>query len=171
MYNARTLCENDEMSFIDHMKAVNAAHYLEKQPEWLKEVVPNTTVSRDYGVHRSADKIVDFLHGCLKRYTEEILFEEKDEQGNIIRQVTGMSRILDPMLLEEMIQYNEEGNFDRIVAAELALAQAYKMAPIFGPAGGKPDGRFQSLGKPKDKPTLFTESKGIFKKRKRKLFT
>ena len=171
MYNARTLSENDEISFIDHMKAVNSAHYLEKQPEWLKEIVPNTTVSREYGVHRSADKIVDFLHGCLKRYTEEIILEEKDEQGNIIRQVTGMSKILDPMLLEEMIQYNEDDNFDRIVAAELALAQSYKMAPIYGRAGGEADSRVKSLLKVKTKPPLFGESRMLFKKKKSKLFT
>lgn len=171
MYNARTLCENDEISFIEHMKAIKAAHYLEKQPDWLKEIVPNTTVNREFGIHRSADKIIDFLHGCLKRYSEEIIFEEKDEQGNIIRQVTGMSKILDPMLLEEMIQYNEEGNFDRIVAAELALAQAYKMGPIYGPAGGEPDSRIKSLLKVKGKPSLFQESRGLFRKRKSKLFT
>jgi len=172
LFNARTLCENDDISFIEHMKATNNAHYLEKQPEWLKEIVPNTTVAREYGVHRSSDKIVDFLHGCLKRYTEEIVFEEKDEQGNITRQVTGMSKILDPMLLEEMIQYNEEGNFDRIVAAELALAQAYKMDPIYGKAGGSGDPRIQSLGKKgkEKKPALFGESRSMFRTKKRKLF-
>lgn len=169
MFNARTLSENDEISFIEHMKAVNAAHYLEKQPEWLKEIVPNTTVTREYGIHRSSDKIVDFLHGCLKRYTEEIIFEEKDAEGNVIRQVTGMSKILDPMLLEEMIQYNEDGNFDRIVAAELALAQAYKMAPLYGPAGGESSKLTKYLGKI-EKPPLFTESRGMFRHRKRKLF-
>src|SRR5690606_9041506 len=36
LYNARTLCENDEMSFINHMINVNKSHFLEKQPEWLK---------------------------------------------------------------------------------------------------------------------------------------
>lgn len=171
MYNARTLCENDEISFIEHMKSVNSAHYLEKQPDWLKEIVPNTTVTREYGIHRSADKIVNFLHGCLKRYSEEIIFEEKDDQGNIIRQVTGMSKILDPMLLEEMIQYNEDGNFDRIVAFELALAQSYKMAPLYGPAGGEPDRRIKSLLKKKVKPALFQESRGLFDIKKSKLFT
>jgi len=170
-YNARTLCENDDISFIEHMKATNNSHYLEKQPDWLKEIVPNTTVSRDFGVHRSSDKIVDFLHGCLKRYTEEIIFEEKDKEGNVIRQVTGMSKILDPMLLEEMIQYNEDGNFDRIVAAELALAQAYKMAPIYGKATDKPDDRAASLAKKQKVKSLFpSHNQGLFKKSERKLF-
>lgn len=170
MYNARTLCENDEISFIEHMKAVNKAHYLEKQPDWLKEIVPNTTVSREYGIHRSSDKIVDFLHGCWKRYTEEEIIKETDDQGNITRQILGMHRVMDPMLLEETIQYNEEGNFDRLIAVELALALAYKMDPIYGKAGA-PDGRIQSLGKKKKKPTLFSDSRGMFVKQKSKLFT
>ena len=171
-YNARTLCENDDISFIEHMKAKGDAHYLEKQPDWLKEIVPNTTVSREYGVHRSADKIVDFLHNCLKRYLEEELVVEKDEQGNITRQVVGIHRMLDPVLLEEIIQYNDkEGNFDRVVAAELALAQAYKMDPIFGRVGADSDSRTKSLHKKKQKPALFGESRGMFITKKSKLFT
>ena len=59
-YNARTLCENDDISFIEYMKAKGDARYLERQPEWLKEIVPNTTVKRDYGVHRSRQKICRF---------------------------------------------------------------------------------------------------------------
>ena len=98
-YNARALCENDEISFIDHMISKGDAHYLEKQPNWLKEIVPNTTVRRDYGIHRSSEKIRDFLHGCLKKYTEEIVHSEKNEEGEIISQTKGMVKILDPVLL------------------------------------------------------------------------
>lgn len=115
-YNARTLCENDDISFIEFMKSKGDAHYLEKQPDWLREIVPNTTVSREYGVHRSAQKIIDYLHTTLKKYTEEVIISEKDETGSVVREVTGIVRILDPMLLEEMIQHDEENNFDRIVA-------------------------------------------------------
>ena len=171
-YNARTLCENDDISFIEYMKAKGDAHYLEKQPEWLKEVVPGTTVKRDYGVHRSADKIRDYLHNCLKKYMESVLYQEKDEDGNIIKEVTGVSKIFDPVLLEEIIQYNDQGNFDRIVAAELAIAQALKMDPIMGKVGGSSDPRVNAIFKPNRNNVLFTESRGLFNKRKKsKLFT
>jgi len=171
-YNARALCENDDISFIEYMKAKGDAHYLEKQPEWLKEIVPNTTVSRDYGVHRSSDKIRDFLHNCLKKYLEEELITEKNAEGNIIKQILGIHRVLDPVLLEEVIQYNDkEGNFDRIIAAELAIAQAYKMDPIFGKISSETDGRTKGLYQSnKKKSPLFTDSSGLFKKRKSKLF-
>ena len=75
-YNARTLCENDDISFIEYMKSKGDAHYLERQPEWLKEIVPNTTVKREYGIHRSSQKIIDYLHTCLKKYIENPIFVE-----------------------------------------------------------------------------------------------
>jgi hypothetical protein len=171
-YNARALCENDEVSFIDYMISKNDAHYLEKQPEWLKEVVPNTTVRRDYGIHRSAEKIRDFLHGCLKKYTEQTLLVEKNEAGDIISEKKGMVKIFDPVLLEEMIQYNEDGNFDRIIAAELAVALAMKMDPIMGKIGGSGDARVMAMHSRIKKNKLFEESRGLFNNRpKQKLFT
>lgn len=170
-YNARTLCENDDISFIEYMKAKGDAHYLEKQPQWLQEIVPNTTVKREYGVHRSAQKIIDYLHNCLKKYMEETIMTEKDDEGNIIRQMTGVSKMFDPVLLEEIIQYNDNGNFDRIVAAELAIAQAVKMDPIMGKIGGSGDARVAALFSRKTKNELFTESRGMFNIKKRKLFT
>jgi hypothetical protein len=169
-YNARTLCENDDISFIEYMKSKGDAHYLEKQPEWLKEVVPGTTVKREYGVHRSADKIRDYLHNCLKKYMEAVVYQEKDEDGNIIKEITGVSKIFDPVLLEEIIQYNDQGNFDRIVAAELAIAQALKMDPILGKVGGSGDDRMKALFRPNKNNQLFTESRGLFQRKKSKLF-
>jgi hypothetical protein len=170
-YNARTLCENDDISFIEYMKAKGDAHYLEKQPDWLKEVVPGTTVKRDYGVHRSSEKIRDYLHNCLKKYMEEVVYTEKDEDGNIVKEVQGVSKIFDPVLLEEIIQYNDQGNFDRIIAAELAIAQALKMDPVMGKVGGSSDPRVSAIFKPNKKNVLFTESRGLFNKvKKSKLF-
>jgi len=176
-YNARALCENDDISFIEYMKAKGDAHYLEKQPEWLKEIVPNTTVKRDYGIHRSSEKIIDYLHTCLKKYMEAAIFKEKNEAGEVIREVLGVSKIFDPVLLEEIIQYNDQGNFDRIVAAELAIAQALKMDPIMGKIGGTSDERVASMFKKKRGNILFTESRNAMfgrsknKYKRNKLFT
>jgi len=174
-YNARALCENDDISFIEYMKAKGDGHYLEKQPQWLQEIVPNNTVKREYGIHRSSQKIIDYLHNCLKKYLEEVIVSEKDDDGNIVRQVTGVSKIFDPVLLEEVIQYNDQGNFDRIVAAELAIAQALKMDPIMGRVGGSGDVRVQSMFKKNGNNILFTESRGgmfgTSKYKRNKLFT
>ena len=170
-YNARALCENDEISFIDHMINKGDAHYLEKQPQWLKEIVPNTTVRRDYGIHRSSEKVRDFLHSCLKKYTEEVVHSETNEEGEIISQIKGMAKILDPVLLEEMIQYNEQGNFDRIIAAELAIGLAMKLDPMIGRVGKEEDGRWKSVFTKNKKNLLFTESRGLFQRKRNKLFS
>ena len=158
-YNARALCENDDISFIEYMKSKGDAHYLERQPEWLKEIVPNTTVKRDYGIHRSAAKIIDYLHTCLKKYMEAPIFVEKNDAGEVIREVLGVNKIFDPVLLEEIIQYNDQGNFDRIIAAELAIAQALKMDPIMGKIGGTSDERVASMFRKKRGNILFTDSR------------
>jgi hypothetical protein len=174
-YNARTLCENDDISFIEYMKAKGDAHYLEKQPQWLMEIVPNTTVKREYGIHRSSQKIIDYLHNCLKKYLEEVVHTEKNEDGKLIREVTGVNKVFDPVLLEEIIQYHDQGNFDRIVAAELAIAQALKLDPIMGRVGGSGDERVKALFTNRNGGIkLFdTKSPGMFgsTKNKRKLFT
>jgi hypothetical protein len=162
-YNARTLCENDEISFIDYMISKGDARYLERQPIWLQEIVPNTTVKRDYGIHRSAEKIRLFLHGCLKKYTEEVLIRESTIEGEKLPELKGMTKIFDPLLLDEMIAYNDEGNFDRIVAAELAIALAMKLDPIMGSIGGEGDVRVRAMyAKDKPKRGLFSPSRNLF---------
>jgi hypothetical protein len=135
------------------------------------EIVPNTTVKREYGVHRSSDKIRDYLHNCLKKYMEEVLVRETDAEGNVTKEVTGVNKIFDPVLLEEIIQYNDVSNFDRIIAAELAIAQALKMDPIMGKVGGSGDERVKAMFAHKTKNALFTDSRGLFNTKKRKLFT
>lgn len=170
-YNARALCENDDISFIEYMKSKGDDRFLERQPDWLKEIVPATTVRRDYGIHRSSQKIIDYLHTCLKKYMEEEVYVEKDENGSVIKSTLGVSKIFDPVLLEEIIQYNDSGNFDRIIAAELAIAQAMKMDPIIGRVGGSGDGRLKAFYAPSKNKRLFTESQGIFNNKKRKLFS
>lgn len=165
-YNARTLVENDDISFIEYMKAKGDARYLERQPEWLKEIVPNTTVKREFGIHRSAEKIRDHLHGCLKKYSDEVILTETDDSGSIIKEHLGITRIKDIMLLEEMINYNDNDNFDREVAASLAIALAMHLEPIFGRVSSKSDERVTSLYK-SYKPKLFAANP-VFKGSKAK---
>jgi hypothetical protein len=91
---------------------------------------------------------------------ENAIFKETNEQGEVVREVLGVSKIFDPVLLEEIIQYNDQGNFDRIVAAELAIAQALKMDPIMGKIGGTSDERVTSMFKKKRGNVLFTDARG-----------
>lgn len=172
-YNARTLCENDDMTFINYMISKGDGHYLEDQPQWLKLYVPNTTVQRDKGIHRSSEKIRDMLRACSKKYLDDVIFEEKDENGSVIKQVLGVTRIPDPMLLDEIINFSEDdGNFDREVAFSLAMALAQHLDPIIGRVSGSSDSRVAEMYK-KNKiksSRLFTHSNTLFTQKKRKLF-
>ena len=100
------------------------------------------------------------MHGCLKKYTEEVLIRDTTPDGEVRSEVKGMTKIFDPVLLEEIIQYNDSGNFDRIIAAELAIAQALKMDPIMGKIGGTSDERVASMFNKRKNNILFTEARG-----------
>lgn len=174
-YNAFALCENDDMTFIRYMQNKGDDYYLADQPQWLQDVVPFSTVNRPKGVHRSSEKVRTFLRTCLKRYLDDPLIVEKDSQGSVTREIFGVSKIPDPMLLEEIIKFNaKEGNYDREVAASLAIALADKMAPMGKVNSIESDARYQSIFGKKDKemPRLFptTKRNNLFTGRKRKLF-
>lgn len=143
-YNARTLCENDEMSFINYMIDKGDGHYLEDQPEWLRQIVPNTKVDRKKGIHRSAKQIRAFLDGQLKEYLDQVILEDKDENGSVTKQYFGVSKILDPMLLEEIIRFDKEKNFDRVIAAQLAISLANKLNPVLRVTSLDTDNRIEA---------------------------
>jgi hypothetical protein len=69
-YNARTLCENDEISFIDYMIAKGDARY-PKTTFLVERLFQTPQYQEIMEFTESAEKIRDFLHGCLKKYTEE----------------------------------------------------------------------------------------------------
>lgn len=181
-YNAYALCENDEMSFINYMIYKGDGHYLADQPGWLKEIVPNTSVNRKKGIHRSASKIRDYLDGILKKYLDEVISVEKDDKGSVIKEVLGVSRVLDPMLLEEIIKFDKDGNFDRVIAAELAIALAEHMTPQIRVGSSGIEDRMKGLYKSrsKDIPSsvldysdplgISTRKYGKYKKRTLKVF-
>lgn len=161
-FNARALCENEDMSFINYMIYKGDGHYLEDQPGWLKEIVPNTQVNRPKGIHRSSSQIRTYLHGVLKRYMDEKIGVRRNDKDEAIGDILGVSRVLDPMLLEEIIKFNDEGNFDREVSASLAIALASHLDVQFIVSSTEGDARLReyfSRAKRKEKPGSLLNSK------------
>lgn len=169
-YNASALCENEDMGFIDYMLyAKQEGHYLADGLEFVKLVHPNTTVNRAKGMH-ATQQIRSFLNGKLEGYQRQVIFIDKDEAGNVVEEITGTSQILDPMLLEEMIKYNDKGNFDRVVAASLAITYARSLDSTVKIAADDPilDAYFRSG---KGSKVLFNHQKSNFNNTKKsKLF-
>lgn len=168
-YNAVAFVENDEMSFIRYMENKGDDHYLSDVPQWLKDIVPFSTATqtRDKGVH-SSPKTIKFYSSCLKNYLDELLGTTKNEKGETV-EILGVSRVLDMMLLEEIIKFNKDGNFDRERAAAICLAAANKMIPLGKVNDNSPfDGM---LKKPITGRKLFnTRPSSIFKRRQQKFY-
>lgn len=172
-FNARTLCENDDMTFINYMISKGDGHYLEDQPQWLKLYVPNTTVQRDKGIHRSSEKVRDMLRAGSKKYLDEVVVRETNEEGSVTKELLGVTKVPDPMLLEEIIHFNEdEGNYDREVAFSLAIALRNHLDPIIGKIGGEDDPRIKQLfSKPIKGSRLFKIQTRLFQRPRGKFFS
>jgi len=68
--------------------------------------------------------IKEYLVGLLIAYINQEIGKEVDGQGNVVKVKYGASRILDPLLIKEMIKFNYKANTDRVISAGLALAMA-----------------------------------------------
>lgn len=173
-YNAWSLCENDEMSFIEYMKNKKEAEiYLAPQPKFQKSLVDNSKLSRDFGVSRASPKIQKFMHGLLKSYLDDTIDRDLAEDGSIIKETLGINRIMDYALLEEIIGFSDDANCDRLVALECALALVNELDPLLGKIGHtNEDPRFQALFGKKEKPkqSLFKSSNTPFQGRRKPMF-
>lgn len=162
-YNCKVLCENQDMSFINHCLAKNDAFkYLERTPSFLDEIHPNSTVNRVYGIHMTND-IKGYLIGRIIEYLTEVIDVEYDDQGNKVKERLGVTRILDPMLIKELMKYAKKGNFDRVISFGLTLAMAKNMDPVYN-VTDKVDNRYEAYNNiAKRKKTLFTQTRNPFR--------
>jgi hypothetical protein len=137
LYNASAAIENDQPSFIDFMRKHKEYQYIlkRKQIPILKELNVNSSVSDDeYGIRMNTggtmSQVKKHLHLTLIGYCKEIIGTRT--VNDIVENIYGVERISDPMLLKEMLNHNgavgkDDGNYDRLCAAGLALltAQCY----------------------------------------------
>lgn len=123
-YNATCLPENEGGTFIQYFDQKNKGHMLVDGYSFLKTITPNTSVGagRTKGLPATVG-VINFCMNLLLEYTkEEIQIGTHEDTGMPIIKM-GLVRILDPVLLREMIGYNKkDGNYDRIVAFRHALA-------------------------------------------------
>ena len=130
-YNAAAVVESDQSSFIDWMIAdkQNYRHRLLKRSQVpiLKDLVPNSAIGDEYGVRMNtggtSSRVKDYMHTKIIDYVSDVLSERILDDGTKIP-VYGVERIKDQMLIKEMLNYNNKGNYDRIVSFGLALLTA-----------------------------------------------
>lgn len=137
-FNAMCLMENEDMEFKVYLD------YLKETDRWLVptfDLKGNLTVQsnshRKYGISPKGNR--SQIIAAAARYCNEEV-DIPDGRGGV-RQGLGVERIKDELLLEEIINYNEDLNVDRITAFGIALIQMhyldtnFRMVPVLRTEG------------------------------------
>ena len=125
-YNAWTVVENNIPSFITHMINKRKQKYLvpKNQMLWLKDIGANASVFQEYGWRNTGAMFKTHLLSYLIDYLKEEIDHVTKPDGTIVKTIYGITRIPDIMAMEEMIQYTDGLNVDRLVALAALIAFA-----------------------------------------------
>jgi len=110
-FNAKILYENEKKGLFSYFSHKHCEHLLATQPDIIKDIVQNSKVQRGYGIHMNTP-IKDWGEGLIKDWLI-------DEELGIGR--PNLTKIFSEPLLEELINYNPDGNFDRVVAFMMVM--------------------------------------------------
>jgi hypothetical protein len=162
-YNAKTLCENMDYGFIQHCVDKNeGSRLLERTPTFLTDIHPNSTVNRDFGIHMTKD-IKNYLLSNIIEYLTEVIEIERDKDGNVISEKLGVTRILDPLLLKELLKYTPKLNVDRVVSFGLALSMAKSLNTKVIVGNSDADTRMKEYFRAYKKGSLFRTTSSPFR--------
>jgi len=116
-YNAWTIIENNISQFLQYMISRRKQKYLVTKDQilFLKDLGANTNVYQEYGWRNVGTLFKSHLLSYGVEYLKEELDHETSSTGEIMKTIYGVERIPDPMLLEEMKQYQDGLNVDRLV--------------------------------------------------------
>ena len=141
MYNAEVLPERDTNLF-KYMEQVKGMRYWANCKNLVQGLAPNSKADLAHGLPPTPINKEHCLKLVQKYANEDIIigYEDDDEETPI--KTTGISRIPDYYLLEEMIRFGSVKNYDRITAFGHALAWDAEQT-VRGVIGGKVDIRKQ----------------------------
>ena len=101
-YNGRIMYENERKGLFPYFTAKHCDYLLADQPDIISDVVGNSKVQRKKGCHMNK-QIKQWGEGLIKDWLNE---EQSPGKKNLYN-------ILSEPLLQELIAYNDTGNFDR----------------------------------------------------------
>lgn len=132
LYNATCMIENEAQTTIQYFDLNNKGTLLADGFSLLKEIHPSTSITnRTKGLPATKPVQRHYKELIFQYLTEEVVMDF-DKEGNPIKKL-GVVRIPSIGLLKELLNYNDEGNFDRYVAFGHVLtyeAWADKMYPV-----------------------------------------
>ena len=104
-YNGRIMYENERKGLFPYFTTKHCDYLLADQPDIISDVVGNSKVQRKKGCHMNK-QIKQWGEGLIKDWLND---EKAPGHKNL-------HDILSEPLLEELIGYNDVGNFDRVMA-------------------------------------------------------
>jgi hypothetical protein len=117
-YNAEIMYENEVTSVKSYFTNHKLLNLLAVQPDGVINAnIKKSKVSRVYGIHMN-QKLKDAGEKYIKRWL--LTERDVDENGN---KILNLETIYDTGLLEELINYNRKGNFDRVMAFMMLMFQ------------------------------------------------
>lgn len=118
LYNAEIMHENEVTHVKNYFRRTKQLNKLAAQPDAvISKNIKNSTVARVYGIHMNEQ-----LKDAGEKYIKDWLLKVRDydENGNPI---LNLETIYSIGLLEELIQYNRKGNFDRVMSFMMCMFQ------------------------------------------------
>jgi hypothetical protein len=109
-YRATCLYENEKKGIFSYFVHKHCDYLLADQPDIIRDIIQDTKVQRNKGIHM-VKSIKDWMEGLIKDWLNEEYAPGKKN----------LTKILSEPLLEELISYNDEGNFDRVIAFGLCM--------------------------------------------------
>ena len=104
-YNGRIMYENERKGLFPYFTAKHCDYLLADQPDIISDIISNSKVQRKKGCHMNK-QIKEWGEGLIKDWLND---EKSPGHKNL-------HDILSEPLLEELIGYNDIGNFDRVMA-------------------------------------------------------
>jgi hypothetical protein len=117
-YNALDLYENERNTLKMHFSHKHSLHLLARQPDILK-ATEGSKVQRMYGIH-----MTEQIKDEIEIYTRDWLLQDAGN-GKL-----NLHKIYSIPLLQELIFYNRDGNFDRVISFMLAITHMLQRKQI-----------------------------------------
>lgn len=109
-YNARAMYENQNKGLFVYFTQKHCEYLLADQPDIINDIVGGTKVQRKKGCHMNK-QIKQWGEGLIKEWLNEINANGKKNLYNVLSEP----------LLEELISYNDQGNFDRCLLKDTKI--------------------------------------------------
>lgn len=101
-YNARAMYENQNKGIFVYFTNKHCDYLLADQPDIINDIVSNSKVNRKKGCH---------MNKQIKQWGEGLIKDWLNDENSVGKK--NLYNIMSEPLLEELISYNDNGNFDR----------------------------------------------------------